>query len=634
MTPKLVAVAGLLKGQEFRLGSSLTIGRDASNGLAIADPLLSQRHCTIESDGDGFRIKDSGSLNGTFVNGTRVEESRLEQGDRIKAGGTHLILLAHDDDSSARIEIEEVDLTGQETIQVQYGETRYQQSDRPPSELAPIARVASDLDTLLRVGSSINSVRNPEALQRVLLELVFESIPAESGAILLVGQGTDDFVSRVLKEKKSDEDPFRYSRTLVDQVLRDGVAVLSNTIGDADAVDSSESLIASRATSVLCVPLIDFGRKLGVIYLVSTHAATRFDEDHLHLLTGIAGVAAVALEHARHVDWLESENQRLRDEIGIDHDMIGDAERMHEVYEFIRKVAPSDATVLICGESGTGKELVARAVHSNSDRADKPFVAINCGALVEGVVESELFGHEPGAFTDARKLKKGKIEVADGGTLFLDEIGELSPKVQTRLLRVLQEREFERVGGTRPIGVDVRIVAATNRDLEEGIKSGTFRQDLYFRVNVVTQRLPALREHREDIPALARHFVSKHGRKSGAEVPRISVEAEQLLSRYDWPGNIRELENAIERAVVMRQGEWILPEDLPEAVIEQSVGLDAEANGYHEQIVTLKRELIINAVRKATGNITAAAEALGLHPNYLHRLIRNLDLRSEIKKNQ
>ena len=633
MTHKLVAVAGLLKGQEFRLGSSLTIGRDASNGLAIADPLLSQRHCTIESDGDGFWIKDSGSLNGTFVNGTRVEECRLEQGDRIKAGGTHLILLAHDDDSSARIEIEEVDLTGQETIQVQYGETRYQQSDRSPSELAPIARVASDLDTLLRVGSSINSVRNPEALQQVLLELVFESIPADRGAILLIGQGTDDFVSRVLK-KKSDEDPFRYSRTLVDQVLQDGVAVLSNSIGVDDTRDSSESLIASRATSVLCVPLIDFGRKLGVIYLVSTNVATRFDEDHLHLLTGIAGVAAVALEHARHVDWLESENQRLRDEIGIDHDMIGDAERMHEVYEFIRKVAPSDATVLIRGESGTGKELVARALHSNSGRADKPFVTINCGALVEGVVESELFGHEPGAFTDARKLKKGKIEIADGGTLFLDEIGELSQKVQTRLLRVLQEREFERVGGTRLIGVDVRVVAATNRDLEEGIKAGTFRQDLFFRINVVSLRLPALREHREDIPALARHFASKHGRKSGAAVPRISVEAEQFLSRYDWPGNIRELENAIERAVVMRQGEWILPEDLPEAVIEQSVGLEGEAMGYQEQVVRLKRKLIIDAVKTADGNITAAAEALGLHPNYLHRLIRNLDLRSEIKKSQ
>src|SRR5438876_1910455 len=298
----------------------------------------------------------------------------------------------------------------------------------------------------------------------------------------------------------------------------------------------TESLVASQIRSLLCVPLLVFGSKLGVIYADTTRPDARLDEHHLHLLTAIASVTAVALEHARYVEWLEGENRRLQEEINIEHDMIGESARIREVYQFINKVAAADANVLIRGESGTGKELVARAIHRNSRRANQPFVAINCAALTETLLESELFGHEKGAFTGAIAQKKGKIEVADGGTVFLDEVGEMAPSMQAKLLRVIQEREFERVGGTRPIKVDIRLIAASNRNLDEAVKTNRFRQELFYRLNVLCVTLPPLRERREDIPLLASYFVQRYSRQANRPVSGISPEAHALLNQYDWPG--------------------------------------------------------------------------------------------------
>jgi Nif-specific regulatory protein len=311
--------------------------------------------------------------------------------------------------------------------------------------------------------------------------------------------------------------------------------------------------------------------------------------------------------------------------------MVGDSSRMHDVYQFISKVAATDSTVLIRGESGTGKELVARAIHRNSKRASKPFVAINCAALTEALLESELFGHERGAFTGAITQKKGKIEVADGGTLFLDEIGELALPLQAKLLRVLQEREFERVGGTRPIKVDIRLIAASNRNLDEAVKQNLYRQDLFFRLNVVSIVLPPLRERREDIPLLAMHFVEKYSKQVNRTVLGISPEVHTLLKQYDWPGNVRELQNALERAVVLGSSERIRPEDLPEGVVETNAPSHASLLRYHDAVNSVKRELILKAIEQAGGNFTEAAKLLDLHPNYLHRLVKNMDLRKDLR---
>jgi two-component system, NtrC family, response regulator HydG len=263
--------------------------------------------------------------------------------------------------------------------------------------------------------------------------------------------------------------------------------------------------------------------------------------------------------------------------------MVGKSEAMREVHRFIAKVAPTDSTVLICGESGTGKGLVARAIHENSPRASQLFVTINCAALAEGLLESELFGHERGAFTGTVAMRKGKFEIADGGTLLLDEVGELNPALQAKLLRVLQHHEFERVGGTRPIRVDVRILAAGNRDLEAAVRSNIFRQDLFLRLNVIGFTVPPLREHREDIPALAAHFAKRFSEKLKRPPMEISAEARAALMRYDWPGNVRELENAIEMAVVLGSTGVILPEDLPETVVEPATARTRHVQKFYYQ---------------------------------------------------
>ncbi|MEJ7710574.1 MAG: sigma-54 dependent transcriptional regulator [Pyrinomonadaceae bacterium] len=312
-------------------------------------------------------------------------------------------------------------------------------------------------------------------------------------------------------------------------------------------------------------------------------------------------------------------------EINLHQSMIGESAPMRQVLQFISKVATVESSVLILGESGTGKELVARAIHQNSHRTDQPFVAINCATLTHALLETELFGHERGAFTGAITQKKGQLEVADGGTVFLDEIGELAAELQAKLLRVLQQHEFTRVGGTRLIKINIRVIAATNRNLEKALHESKFRQDLYFRLNVVSVRAPPLRERREDIQLLANYFVAKHGKACNRRVRGLSSAALRHLKSYDWPGNVRELENAIERVVVLGEAEYIMTEDLPETIVEAGGAVGAETSvNYFEAVKQTKKQLILSALDNAQGNITEAAKVLGMYPTYLHRLMRNL----------
>jgi Nif-specific regulatory protein len=424
-----------------------------------------------------------------------------------------------------------------------------------------VYQMERNLSALMKVSTTINAIRGLDPLLERLLELLFEVVPAERGAILLTtGDSFDSGLVFGLDREQGKGRPINVSRTIVQQVLRDGVAVLASDAA-SQAQFATESFIETRAHSVMCVPLVMFERKLGVLYLDTTVSNDPFNKDHLQLVTAIAGIAAVAIENARHFEWLENEKERLLADVNIEHNMVGESIAMQRVYQFISKIAPTDATVLIGGESGTGKELAARAIHRNSKRAQKSFVAVNCAALSESLLESELFGHERGAFTGALVQKKGRFEIADGGTVFLDEIGELTPALQVKLLRVLQEREFERVGGTLTIKVDVRVIAATNKNLEDAMAHGEFRHDLYYRLNVVSLDMPALRERREDIMLLASYFAEKYGARCNRKVKGISANARARLLAYDWPGNVRELENAIERAVVLGTTDLIRPED-------------------------------------------------------------------------
>ena len=309
------------------------------------------------------------------------------------------------------------------------------------------------------------------------------------------------------------------------------------------------------------------------------------------------------------------------------HGMVGSSRKICDVLALVQRVAPTASTVLIQGETGTGKELAARAIHDNSPRAMRPFVAINCAALTESLLESEMFGHEKGAFTGAIAQKKGRIEVAAGGTLFLDEIGELAPTMQAKLLRVLQEREVEPVGSTRSIKVDVRIIAATNCNLRDAVQAGRFREDLFFRLNVVTITIPPLRERREDVPALAASLVGKISAKYKVPQKVLSPEALALLIRHDWPGNVRELENALERAVILSAGAEIVPGDLPRSILEAPRPNQYETK-FSGAVRENKKRLVLEALEQAKGHYIEAAKILGLHPNSLLRLIRKLGLRS------
>jgi DNA-binding NtrC family response regulator len=302
----------------------------------------------------------------------------------------------------------------------------------------------------------------------------------------------------------------------------------------------------------------------------------------------------------------------------------GKSALMRQAIDVARKAAASRATVLLLGESGCGKEIFARAIHGWSERRAEPFVAINCVGLSRELLESELFGHEKGAFTGAHRLKKGKMELAHRGTVLLDEVGDISPDLQAKLLRFLQERDFERIGGTRPISVDVRIIGATNRDLDAAVKEGRFREDLYHRLNVVPITLPPLRERRDDIPELAAYFLDRFSRETKKRVTTVSPEAMDRLLGYAWPGNVRELANVIERALVLGQGATITPRDLPPRVVASAGEPASDGGSYQTAVNAYRRELIMNALARTGGNRAAAAAALGLHRTHLMRLLKAL----------
>jgi Nif-specific regulatory protein len=628
MNPRLVALTGPLKGQVITLAAETSIGRGSSNHIAVSDPSLSRRHCLITGAEASFTLTDLGSSNGAYVNGVPVQERPLEHGDQISLGDSVFLFLLLEGEPPAPaspVRLSDDELLKGLTVRLRREEAVY------------LTRAARDLNTLLKISAAINDARNLAALAGRLLEFIGEAVPAETGALLLLDEECetgDEFGSAFAWERRQGAcKEVCVSRTIARLVAREGAALLSNDALEGPDFSQAVSLLAAQTRSLLAVPLATSGAALGVIYLATSDPIAWFDEDHLQLVAAVAAVAAISIEKLRRVEWLERENSRLREELELNHNMIGESQRMREVYQRIARVAPTDSTVLLLGESGTGKELAARAIHQNSARADSPFVAINCAALTETLLESELFGHEKGAFTGALVQKKGKLEIAQGGTLFLDEIGEMPLPQQAKLLRVLQEREFERVGGARTLKADIRVVAATNRDLETAIKQGAFRQDLYYRLNVVTLTLPPLRERQADIPLLASYFVAKYSAKCKRQVRGLTPTARAALSAYDWPGNVRELENAIELAVALGSDELIQLEDLPETVLEVASATPSGASSadYHESLKEAKKQLILRACEQSGGSYVEAAKLLNVHPNYLHRLIRNLNLKPLLK---
>jgi transcriptional regulator with GAF, ATPase, and Fis domain len=618
INPRLLTISGFPK-EIVRVvkDSPLFLGRDSSNQVELADAAVSRKHCSISELSSGvFEIADLDSHNGTFVNGTKVSRKAIQHGDRIRIGSSEFVFLTGPDDEAALLSSLPGSLatsTGWKTMSL----------DRSglPDDASGIGRMARDLTAFFRIANVINSTRDVAALQCELLALICEVIPAAQAAIVLQPNANEE-----------PSPPCTWNRKgLAQQEMLIREELVQQATWERCAVFTAAPAGTASGEHVLCVPLVAVERILGVIYLSSPASSPEFAEDHAYFLSSVSRIAAVTLENLSKLDSLRAENQRLRADVAAESTLIGDSRPMARVSEFIARVAKGDSTVLIRGESGTGKELVARAIHANSLRPGKPFVAINCAAIPETLLESELFGHEKGAFTGAIGTKKGKLEAAEDGTLFLDEIGEMAPLLQAKLLRVLQQREFERLGGNRLLPFDARVVAATNKNLEQAIKAGEFRQDLYYRLNVVAVALPPLREHRDDIPLLALYFANKYAAKCKRGFKGIAAEARSLLMHYSWPGNVRELENAIEHAIVMGLTDEILSEDLPIALLEeQSSGLAAAR--YHNTLNQTKKQLVLTALDEANGSPIEAARLLGIHPKYLHRLIRNLNLKSDVKR--
>ena len=582
-----------------------SVGRQASNSLCLEENAVSRRHCVIQRAGPRCTLKDLESRNGTFVNGTSVTEQPIEQGDEIRIGGSVFSYLV---DPDRVVVVPKVD---SKTRELRLEDSAYLSSSER-TVLPPSARALHDLRTLLRISTMLYSFREPrkqkeapaaEILRGHLESLLPDMIPSSRAGVFITGAPQLAW--------KPNADVFR-------RACEERVAVW---LDDADRA----------GLSAMAAPLMVRGEVAAVLYLESADPKHKFDEGHLQLLSAAASMAAVAWENATILGWLQEENERLQSELKLEHDMVGASAKMRDLERQMAKVAPSNSTVLILGESGTGKELIARAMHRNSLRAAGPFVAINCAALTETLLESELFGHEKGAFTGAITQKKGKLEIAAGGTVFLDEIAELSAPLQAKLLRVLQQREMERVGGTATIPLDIRVLAATNRDIEDAVKKGAFRQDLFYRLNVVTLKAPTLRERPEDILPLAEHFAKKYAAECGRKITGLAPEALARLRSYDWPGNVRELENAIERAVVLGSTDTILAEDLPEQVLAAQP-VDAGAGMYDAAVDAARRQVVLNAFERANHDHEAAAKILGLHPNYLHKLIRTMDLRGALKR--
>jgi Nif-specific regulatory protein len=643
-TPKarLEATTGPRSGSSWLLESSvLTVGRDPTNHIVLDDPLVSRRHCRIVPEQDGFRIEDLESYNQTFVNGLPVTSMALRSGDQIHAGRSTLsfVLEGVDAHPVAPVVIEDDDGAASSALE----ETQPRQwfrmpeapaeavGDRPGPQLATPRR-QGDLEVLFEISRSLGRCGTLDELCEALFDLIGDALPAERGAVLLDPFGaaaSPEFSFAHVRNRGAKGTPFRISQTLVSEVLGKDRAVLSKYIVDNRKLTEAESLRRPEVESFVCVPIRETRGVIGVVYLDS-RKPDAFDEQSLELLAAVAGVVAAPLENLRRLEWWEARHRQEENET-ITYNMVGETEPMRRVRDAISKVAGTDATVLILGETGTGKELVARAIHNASARAERRFADINCANLRPELVEVELFGSEHGAFTGAVK-RKGQLETANGGTLFLDEVGELEPRSQAALLRVLETGQFQRVGGTSGINVDVRLVAATNVDLRQAVREGKFREDLFHRLNVFKIDVPPLRDRRADIPIMAAYFAKKSAAKYKRTIEGLTGQARRCLLSYDWPGNIRELQNAVERAVITAVGDLIDVADFPVELVQVDRARQGEIPRLYEAVNEATCRVILEAVESANGRVSEAATWLGIHPNNLHRLIARHNLKADIER--
>ncbi len=644
----------------FRLSAAqvMTIGRATTNRIVLHDELCSRNHCELYRNGAAWVLRDLGSRNGTMVNnGPVVGERELESGDLIQIGPYELGFTfdlsqpfgspestgdVNGSDTAFAFEVINESNPGAPEI---IHRTRNSPYRTPQTDSAPVRdRAHKELASLYRLALDMGAARAAKELAEVVLAGLNGGITFDIGAVLLLPKGVQQDAKAsqltVVAYTAKGESPYhKVSGYLSTQVLSTREAILARDVRKDTRLSQRDDLGELRAESVICAP-IQLGPLVhGLIHLYSTNPNRPFQTEELEFTIAVADQMAVALRNLKEkeslasgLDSIRTEYETLRQQLVTESEIVGQSPEVEEMRKTIVQIAPTDATVLIRGESGVGKELVARAIHFKSTRHSRPFCTMNCAALAESLLESELFGHEKGSFTGATERKIGKFEQSDRGTLFLDEVGEMSMAIQAKFLRVLEGHPYERVGGRSPVRVDVRVVAATNRNLEREVERGTFRKDLYFRLHVVEIVVTPLRKRRSDIPILSEHFLACSARKTGRQVGSFSRGALDAMMAYDWPGNVRELQNVVERAVILCPGDQVREEDIRLTALRPPPSdptiavMDNRYDKFREMsLVAVEKEHILATLEYTNGNMTRTAEILGIERSTLYQKLKRFD---------
>lgn len=645
----------------FRLipGRTVTVGRAPTNEIVIKDERCSRYHAEFFMTRGEWILRDLESRNGTIIGGQQIRgDYTLTPGEVVRIAHTHLAFVhdlskafsdgslprgGEEEDETVMGKLEEESIfETRETAMITHrrGQTRFLEPQ--DEEVQAVPKIGRAATKLCRLAFDLAKQVDLASVGKMALDGLFEATHVDAGAVLILPREqalTPDAGNLQVLASRTDVQPsyHRLSAFLAETVLREGEAVLARNVQDDSVLGSRDSKGEILTTSVLCAPIRQDQRVVGLIHLYSTNAARVPDPDDLEFTLAVAENVALALKNltrqqelAENLSATQSEIVQLRKRLGAESEIVGSSGVVGKLQQEIARAAPSRATVLIRGESGVGKELVARAVHFASPRKKGPFVCLNCAALTETLLESELFGHERGAFTGATERKIGKFESADVGTLMLDEIGEMSPAIQAKFLRVLEGHPFERVGGSQQIKVDVRVIAATNRDLEKAVEGGVFRRDLYFRLRVVEIFVPPLRRRGDDVLELAGYFLDKFNAETGRRIRGFSADALAQMKKYRWPGNIRELKNVIERAVVLARTDVIEQEDLTLTSLATAGETgDVPITSQEYQPLTLEeleRRHILDTLNSTGWNKSRAASILAIERSTLDRKIRRYNL--------
>jgi transcriptional regulator with GAF, ATPase, and Fis domain len=622
-------VFALIPGQRY------TLGRAATNRIILKDELCSREHAEVFHADGSWRARDLNSLNGTRINDQPLDtEWELEPNDEIGVGHSRLIFVQN----MSQLPKLPPAQPGPDNlaIKARLGNTRFMTPIPPPngsdagSTTTQQNQLERQLSLLFKMALDTGNAADVPEVVSIVLDVLLQATPAAVVAVLSVKPDRDLEVMEYRHRDASAKTYNRVSQYVSNEVLSSREAVLAENVAEDRHLRSRESLSDMGATSLICAPVVFRDRIHALIHIYCTENSQGLDRENLEFALAVAKHLGNAIYQIQRQQSLSAENRSLRDQLRVESELVGNSPVMKDIDSQIGRVASTNATILVRGESGSGKELVARAIHYSSPRKDGPFVCLNCAALTETLLESELFGHEKGAFTGATDKKIGKFEAADTGTIFLDEIGEMNVGTQAKFLRVLEGHPFERVGGSTPIRVNVRVVAATNQALEEGIQNGKFRRDLFYRLQVIEIRVPPLRDRRDDIGLLADHFLKRFVRETGRKIRGFSAAAMKKMEDYHWPGNVRELRNVVERAVALSGGpildsgdiwlsslEAVAPEPLPYlAPSYQALSLEE-----------VEKQHILRTLEHTDWNKSQAATILNIERSTLDRKIKAFELK-------